>query len=98
MVTINDSRQEIRAVSESVPDLRKAVVIADGGPCILRFVADGTFLDGGDEFQFGWRRFPPQLRNNCPNSAPWRIGKTVKRLAVRSTALMTAEAIFLTKS
>ena len=97
VVTINDSRQEMRAVSESVPDLRKAVVIADGGPCILSFIADGRFLDGGDEFQFGWRRFPPQMRNNCPNSAPWRIGKTVKRFAVRSSALMTAEAVFLTR-
>lgn len=94
--TINDSRQENRAVSESVPNLRKAVVIVDGGPGIISFVADGRFLDGGDEFQFGWRRFNPQMRN-CPNDALWRIGGSVKRLAVWKSALMTAEAVCLTR-
>ena len=95
-VTMNDSRQEMRAESQSVPELRKAVIVFDGGPAVLSFIADGRFLDGGSEFQFGWRRFSPQMRN-CPNPAPWRIGPIVKRLAIRSSAMMTAEAVSLTR-
>ena len=44
---MNDARQEFIAESETLPDLRHAVVIVDGGPGIVSFVADGRFLDGG---------------------------------------------------
>ncbi len=93
--SINDSRQETRAVSERVAGLKKCVIIVDGGPGIISFVADGRLLDGGDELEFGWRRFNPQMRN-CVNRAPWRTGEAAKKLRIWNRALMTAEAIILT--
>ncbi len=94
--SIDDSRQEARAVSQRVPELRKAVIIVDGGPGVISFVVDGRLLDGGDEFEFGWRRFNPQMRS-CVNPAPWRTGDAVKKFRVWDAALMTAEAVALTR-
>lgn len=37
-------------------------IIVDGGPKIITFVVDGKVNDGGDRRQFGWARFPDQLR------------------------------------
>ncbi len=38
-------------------------VIVDGGPKIIAFVVDGELHDGGDRRQFGWARFPRELRH-----------------------------------
>jgi len=94
---MNDARQEFLAESESVPSLRHAVVIVDGGPGIVSFVADGRFLDGGDDFEFGWRRFHPQ-QQGCVNPAPLRIGETAERFRIWKSALMTAESVALTRA
>ena len=48
VLRVNDSRQEWLAASERVPDLAHAVIIVDGGPGVVSFVADGVFLDGGE--------------------------------------------------
>ncbi len=93
---MNDARQEFIAESESVPSLRHAAVIVDGGPGIVSFVADGCFLDGGGDFEFGWRRFHPQ-QQGCVNPAPLQVGETVERLRIWKSALMTAEAVSLTR-
>ena len=89
---MNDARQEFIAESETLPDLRHAVVIVDGGPGIVSFVADGRFLDGGGDFEFGWRRFHPQ-QQYCVNPVPLRAGDMVKRLRIWKSALMTADGI-----
>jgi hypothetical protein len=39
-----------------------AVITVDGGPKIITFVVDGTLCDGGEQRQFGWGRFSPDLR------------------------------------
>ena len=65
-------------------------VNVDGGPGIVSFVRNGVFLDGGEELQFGWRRFNPRLiRRFSP--APWQVGQQVRQLRVFDRALMTAE-------
>lgn len=37
-------------------------VVVDGGPKIMLFVVDGELHDGGSQRQFGWARFPRELR------------------------------------
>ena len=37
-------------------------IVVDGGPKIISFVVDGKLNDGGDQRQFGWARFPHELR------------------------------------
>ena len=93
---VNDSRQEWVAASERVPALSRAAVIVDGGPGVVSFVADGVFLDGGEEMEFGWRRFNPATRG-CRNDAPWRIGKKIAELRIWNSALLTCEAVALTR-
>jgi len=39
-------------------------IIVDGGPKIITFVVDGRLCDGGQDRQFGWGRFNPQLRSD----------------------------------
>ena len=41
--------------------LQHVVVTVDGGPKIITFVVDGILGDGGDQRQFGWGRFSPNL-------------------------------------
>ena len=94
---MNDARQEFIAESESVKNLRHAVVIVDGGPGVVSFVADGCFLDGGNELEFGWRRFPPQMQG-VKNPAPMRCGVKTGFFRIWKKALMTAEAVALTRS
>ena len=93
---VNDSRQEWTAVSETVPGLSRAVIAVDGGPGVVSFVADGVFLDGGEEMEFGWRRFNPATRICC-NDAPWRIGEKIAEFRIRNSALLTCEAVALTR-
>ena len=96
MLRFNDSRQEWIAASERVPDLSRAVIAVDGGPGVVSFVADGVFLDGGEEMEFGWRRFNPATRG-CRNDAPWRIGKKIAEFRIWNSALLTCEAAALTR-
>ena len=93
---VNDSRQEWLAASETVPDLSRAAVVVDGGPGVVSFVADGVFLDGGEKMEYGWRRFNPATRN-CRNDAPWRIGEKIAEFRIWNSALLTCEAVSLTR-
>lgn len=96
VLTLDDGAGESRMVSEPVPELRKFAVIVDGGPAIVSFVADGKFLDGGDDRQFGWRRFNPELIRR-PNRSPWRVGAGVLHLKFWNDRLQTADAVSLTR-
>ena len=51
--------------------------------------ANGTY--GGDDREFGWRRFNPATRN-CVNAARWRIGKKIAEFRIWNSALLTCEA------
>jgi hypothetical protein len=71
-------------------------VIVDGGPKIITFVVDGILCDGGDQRQFGWGRFSPNLR--APNGsqtlciAP-KMNGSVQSLRIYNRALRTSEAV-----
>ena len=71
-------------------------IIVDGGPKIITFIVDGVLCDGGDQRQFGWGRFSPDLR--APNGASdIRIAPSlkgsVKLLRIYRRALRTSEAV-----
>jgi hypothetical protein len=72
------------------------VINVDGGPKIISFVLDGRLLDGGDQRQFGWGRFSPNLKDLNGSEkvqiAPDLNGE-VKALRIYSRYLMTSEAI-----
>ncbi len=68
------------------------VITVDGGPKIITFVVNGLLCDGGDERQFGWGRFSPNLRT--PNgAATLKIAPAVRSLRLYSRALRTSEAV-----
>ena len=75
------------------------VVTVDGGPKIITFVVDGVLCDGGDQRQFGWGRFSPNLRAPNPDArqptlriAP-KMSGCVQSLRFYSRALRTSEAV-----
>jgi hypothetical protein len=76
--------------------LHHVVAIVDGGPRLILFVVDGRLCDGGDDRQFGWGRFPRELRD--PNGAPHarvapRLRGSVEGLQLYPRALRVAEAV-----
>lgn len=79
------------------PGGRHAVaVVVDGGPCIVSFIIDGRFCDGGEERQFGWSRFSPNLRN-VAGCSRLTVSSAVQSLKIFGRALMTCEVIALQK-
>ena len=93
---LNDGRTENRWASD--PGMladgkpHHVVVIVDGGPKIITFVVDGVLNDGGDDRQFGWGRYSPNLMS--ANGAPaLRVGPGVKNLRLYNRALRTSEAV-----
>ncbi len=90
-LAIHDGRTANRWASDPGVS-RHVVVIVDGGPKIITFVADGQLHDGGRERQFGWGRFSPHLRS-ANGSPALRVDRRVGRLRVYDRALRTSEAI-----
>lgn len=66
-IILNDGRLENRWDSDpgmlQTGKLHHLVIVVDGGPKIITFIIDGVLCDGGDDRQFGWGRFSPQLRH-----------------------------------
>ncbi len=69
------------------------VLVVDGGPHLISAIVDGQFLDGGEERQFGWGRFSPQLKHTNGRETASVNTATVLALRVYRRALLTSEAI-----
>jgi hypothetical protein len=71
-------------------------IVVDGGPKTISFIIDGVLLDGGDVRQFGWARFPAQLRTvsfgQSLKIAPNLEGK-MRDFCLHDRALRTTEVI-----
>jgi hypothetical protein len=98
---LNDGRTESRWRSDNgaliVGKSRAVTVTVDGGPKIITFIVDGKLNDGGDDRQYGWGRYNPNLKT--ANGAPqWRAVDGIERLRIYGRALRTAEAIALTRA
>jgi hypothetical protein len=68
------------------------VAIVDGGPSIISFVVNGMLCDGGEQRQFGWGRFTPNLYN-VTGGPRLRIGPSVRSLRIYDRALRVSEAV-----
>ncbi|MBM3891285.1 MAG: LamG domain-containing protein, partial [Verrucomicrobia bacterium] len=95
-IILNDGRSECSWNSDKgllKPGALQHVVIAvDGGPKIITFVVDGILCDGGDDRQFGWGRFSPNLRTPT-GAATLKIGSAIQSLRLYNRALRTSEAV-----
>jgi hypothetical protein len=71
-------------------------IIVDGGPKTISFVVDGKLNDGGDRRQFGWARFPRELRTiNATDRvtiAP-RVRGEIRQVRIYDRALRTSEVV-----
>ncbi|MBI5394656.1 MAG: hypothetical protein HZA91_05090 [Verrucomicrobia bacterium] len=95
-IILNDGRSESSWNSDKgllKPDtLHHVVITVDGGPKIITFVVDGVLCDGGDDRQFGWGRFSPNLRTPT-GAATLKIAPAVSSLRIYNRTLRTSEAI-----
>jgi hypothetical protein len=93
---LHDGRTENRWASDcgclrpGVP--HHLAVIVDAGPKIISFVIDGRFNDGGDERQFGFGRFSPDL-SDINGASHFRVHDDVQILRVYARALLVSEVI-----
>ena len=103
-IRLNDGRTECSWQSDETAfqpgKPHQVVIIVDGGPKIISFVVDGVLCDGGDQRQFGWGRFSPNLRAPNPDPGPepgrkpgLRLGPSVNSLRIYNRALRTSEAV-----
>jgi hypothetical protein len=71
-------------------------IVVDGGPKTIAFVVDGRLNDGGAHRQFGWARFPRELRTVSVVDrvvlAPQLQGE-LRGVRVYDRALRTSEVI-----
>jgi hypothetical protein len=95
-IALNDGRSECSwdcdrdALKAGKP--QHIVITVDGGPKVITFVVNGVLCDGGEERQFGWGRYSPNLRT--PNGAPTlKIAPAVRGLRLYNRALRTSEAV-----
>ena len=94
-ILLDDGRTEAAWESDKgavkAGNLQHVTITVDGGPKIITFVVDGVLCDGGNDRQFGWGRFSPNLR--APNGAAViKIAPTVRSLRIYTRALRTSEA------
>ncbi len=95
-ITLSDGRSECAWASDrnllTAGQLHHAVITVDGGPKIITFVVDGILCDGGDQRQFGWGRFSPDLRTP-DGGGMLTIAPAVQTLRIYNRAIRTSEAV-----
>ena len=93
---LNDSRPPPCRLFVIVEALLPPLTGAAGGPKIITFVIDGELHDGGERRQFGWARFPRELRTVAFGEklalAPKLRGE-MKSVRFYNRALRTTEVI-----
>lgn len=67
-------------------------IIVEAGPKLVLFVVDGLLCDGGEERQFGWGRFPQELRD-INGSVAARIASSVHWVRLYDCALRVNQAV-----
>jgi hypothetical protein len=71
-------------------------IVIDGGPKIISFIIDGQFCDGGNQRQFGWGRYSPNLKtlsgSESISIAPDFSGK-INSVKIYDRALMSTEIV-----
>jgi hypothetical protein len=95
-LVLNDGRTENRwecDPGQLRPGRRQNLVaVVDGGPKLILFVVDGMLNDGGEQRQFGWGRFSPNLRHANGGNV-LRVSPAVSGLRIYDRALRVFEVI-----
>jgi hypothetical protein len=95
-LTMSDGRTEVSWASDagvlSETEPTHVTAVADGGPKVIVFVANGQVCDGGDERQFGWGRYSEHFRGPA-GTGPLKLHKAVKHLRVYDRAVRVSEAV-----
>ncbi len=95
-IVLNDGRTESSWSGDprtlTVGKRHHVTITVDGGPKIITFVIDGILCDGGDDRQFGWGRFSPNLRTP-DGAAMLSIAPAIQSLRFYNRALRTSEAV-----
>ena len=71
-------------------------IVVDGGPKIIAFIIDGKLNDGGERRQFGWARFPRELRTVAGADrlrVASRCNGEIRGFRLYDRALMTSEVV-----
>ncbi len=68
------------------------MITVDGGPKIITFVVDGILCDGGEQREFGWGRYSPNLRTPV-GADTLIIDPSIRTLRIYNRALRTSEAV-----
>ena len=75
----------------------QVVFVVDGGPRVVSVLVDGELCDGGDQRQFGWGRFHPNLKE-ADGAETARVGHGVAWLRLYDRALSTAACVAVCSS
>ena len=92
-IVISDGRSCFSWCSDPIVmgNRNHVVVVVDGGPKLISFIANGEFQDGGKFRQFGWGRFGKELRH-ANGSTNLKVSKEVESLRIFGRILRTFEA------
>lgn len=91
LLTLSEPWGSQSVASPPLPESTTTVaILVDGGPALVSFVADGRFLDGGEDRQFGFQRLAGFLRH-ANWAREWRLAPGLANLRVHNRCLMTAE-------
>ncbi len=92
-IVISDGRSCFSWCSDPIVtgNRNHVVVVVDGGPKLISFIANGAFQDGGKFRQFGWGRFGKELRH-ANGSTNLKVSKEVESLRIFARILRTFEA------
>ncbi len=95
-ILISDSRtvsswsSDAGSLAEGKPN--HVGIIIDGGPKLILFLINGVLCDGGDERQFGWGRYNPDIRE-LNGSAEARVDACVREVTLHDRALRVSEVV-----
>lgn len=95
-VVISDSRTNSSWSSDSgclvEGEQNHVGIIIDGGPKLILLVINGVLCDGGDERQFGWGRYNPNLRE-LNGASDAEVDACVREVALYDRALLVSEVV-----
>lgn len=88
--TVSSWSSDAGSLAEGKPN--HVGIIVDGGPKLILFVINGALCDGGDERQFGWGRYNPNIRE-LNGSAEAALDACVREVALYDRALRVSEMV-----
>ncbi len=95
-ISFRDGERDFTLQSDGLPKNGApffAVVNIDAGPKVVSFSIDGRFCDGGEEVEYGWKRYASDSID-FNGASELEVGEGVQYFAIRPRVMLTAEAVF----